>query len=246
MRRPHARHRPPETLGLSARDLERWRPRRPFRVRRGTTFRYTGPLYARLDLPVPPEVDAALGGDEPVVYVALTSVSEAFLRTVVTSARSGRYRLVVAAGGHDVGDLADDRTVVAGVLPSHLVMPRAAAAVVMGGQGSVQTALASGTPFVGLPYHGEQELNVAEAERLGTALRMSPDEAGTASLGEALARLVGEPGFAAAATSVAATYAGVDGGAAAADVIVDWLRTRGTTVEPTGAQRLGRPAAASS
>lgn len=216
----------PAVLGLSAKDLEQWRPRWPLRVRAGTTFRYTGPLYARLDLPVPAEVDAFLDGAEPVVYVALTSVTEAFLRSVVTRARASGHKVLVAQGTHDLSDLGDDRTLIAEVLPSHAVMPRATAAVIMGGQGSVQTAIASGTPFVGLPYHGEQELNVAVAERLGTAIRMSPADASTPALSRAIARLVGETAFAAAAESAAPLYAGVDGGALAADVIIDWLQAR--------------------
>lgn len=219
----------PKVLGLPTHDLEQWRPRWPLRVRAGTTFRYTGPLYARLDLPVPGAVDAFLDGHEPVVYIALTSVTETFLRTVVASAQTSGIKVLVAAGAHDLSDLADDRTLIAGVLPSHVVMPRAAAAVIMGGQGSVQTAIASGTPFIGLPHHGEQELNVAVAERMGTAIRMSPANAGTPALPQAITRLVTETHFATAATSAAAHYARIDGGALAADTIITWLRARSTT-----------------
>lgn len=215
----------PDVLGLSARDLEQWRPRWPLRVRAGTTFRYTGPLYARLDLPVPAAVDAFLDGDEPVVYVALTSVTEEFLRSVVVGTRASGHKVLVATT-HDLSDLAGDRTVVAGVLPSHTIMPRVAAAVIMGGQGSVQTAIASGTPFVGLPYHGEQELNIAVAERLGMAIRMSPTAASTPALPEAIARLISETDFATSAASAAELYTVVDGGAVAANVIIDWLRAR--------------------
>ena len=52
--------------------------------------------------------------------------------------------VLVSATVHDVSDLEDERTLVAATLPNHLVMPRVAATVVMGGQGSVQTAIASG------------------------------------------------------------------------------------------------------
>lgn len=224
----------PEVLGLSAADLEQWRPRWPLRVRPGTTFRWTGPLYARLNLPVPADVTRFLERDEPFVYIALTSVDEPFLRSVVTSARRSGHRLLVTGATPGLVDLADDLTLLTGILPSHRVMPRAAAAVLMGGQGSVQTALASGTPFVGLPYHGEQELNVAVAERLGTAIRLSPAEATTSALPQAVSRLVSEAPFATAAASAARAYAGIDGGARAADVILDWLRTRSAASVPAG------------
>ena len=216
----------PEALGISAQDLEQWRPRWPLRVRAGTTFRWTGPLYARLDLPVPADVDAFLDDGDPVVYIALTSVTGELLRSVVAAARTSNRRLLVADTTGELGDMADDRTLVAGILPSQAIMPRAAASVIMGGQGSVQTALASGTPFVGLPYHGEQELNVAVAERLGTAIRMSPLAASTPALGEAITGLVSDDTFATAASAAAEMYALVDGGARAADVIIEWLRAR--------------------
>lgn len=48
----------PSVLGLSAGALERWTPRPPFRVPNGTTFRFTGPLFAHLNLPIPDDVDA--------------------------------------------------------------------------------------------------------------------------------------------------------------------------------------------
>ena len=43
-------------------------------------------------------------------------------------------------------------------------------AVIHGGQGSVQTAIASGTPLVGIPLHVEQGLNVAMIERHGAGI----------------------------------------------------------------------------
>ncbi|GAA4402795.1 hypothetical protein GCM10023168_13710 [Fodinibacter luteus] len=216
----------PAVLGLSEHELERWEPRWPFRLRPGTTFRFTGPLFAHLDLPVPPAVDEFLDGDDPVVYVAPTSVSEPLLRSIVERTRETGHRVLVAATVHDLTDLADDRTLVCGILPNHEVMPRVAAAVIMGGQGSVQTAIASGTPFVGLPYHGEQELNVAVAERLGMAIRMSPGEVTTPALTDAVARLLTQPRYGAAARSAAGLYADVDGAALAADVILAWLAER--------------------
>lgn len=166
----------PEMLGLPASTLEQWRPRWPYRARSGTSFRWTGPLYAKLNMPIPSDVESFLQGSEPVVYLAPTSVHPEFLRALITQAKATGAKLLVSATIHDVADLADSRTLIGGILPNHLVMPRVAAAVIMGGQGSVQTALASGLPFVGLPHHGEQELNVAVAERRGSAVRMSPAE----------------------------------------------------------------------
>lgn len=198
---------------------------------------FVPPVLAAGLCPVPIEVDTFLNTGEPVVFVCPTTVTEALLRALVSQAQTTGARVLVGATVHDVGDLADDRTLIAGVLPNHLVMPRVAAAVIMGGQGSVQTAMAAGTPFVGLPYHGEQELNVAVAERLGMAIRMPPASAETGKLAPAIRRLLDEPSFRASAAGAARHYDGVDGAATAADVILAWLGERAV---PAGHRPRGR------
>jgi UDP:flavonoid glycosyltransferase YjiC (YdhE family) len=213
----------PEVVGVPAQRMQSWRARWPTRVRPGTTYRFTGPLFAALDLPVPADVSRFLDLHDQVVYLSPTSVDEDLLRRLVRSVRAAGAPLLVSATVHDIGDLADERTLVAGVLPNHLVMPRVAAAVTMGGQGSVQTALASGTPLVGLPFHGEQELNVAVAERLGAAIRLSPRTAGGPEITEAVRRVLVEPSFKRSAQHVRRRYAGVDGAALAAEAILEHL-----------------------
>jgi UDP:flavonoid glycosyltransferase YjiC (YdhE family) len=227
----------PEVLGMSEAELAAWQPRRPFRAHRASTFRFTGPMYARLDLPIPGDVDAFLESSEPAVYLSPTSVREGFLRSMVARVKAAGVRMLVGATVHDVTDLADERTLVAGVLPNHLVMPRVAAAVIMGGQGSVQTAMASGTPFVGLTYHGEQELNVAVAERMGMAIRLAPQAAETPALTVAIRRLLDDKSYATAAAVAAGRYRGADGAGAAAEVIVDWLEGVRTAGAPATRRR---------
>ena len=64
---------------------------------------------------------------------------------------------------------------------------------------------------------------MAVAERLGMALRMSPQRATTPELGAAVRRLLDEPAFANAAARAAHHYEGVDGAAGAADAMLTWL-----------------------
>ncbi len=137
---------------------------------------YAGPIYAHLALPVPERVERFLA--EPAVYVAITSSTEELVRDVVGALRELDVRILVAATVHDLRDLEEDgRVLVEGVLPSHEIMPRVQLAVISGGQGSVQTAIASGTPFVGIPLQPEQHANVALVERQGAArLALHPDD----------------------------------------------------------------------
>jgi UDP:flavonoid glycosyltransferase YjiC (YdhE family) len=135
---------------------------------------------------------------------------------------TGDWSVLVAGTVHDLADiesLAPGRVVVEGVLPSHLVLPRVAAALVTGGQGSVQAALSSGTPFVGVPLHAEQDLNVHLAAQLGAAA-IRPAGSVMGHVGSDVAKLLDDPSFGEAATRWAARFAEVDGPALAADRIL--------------------------
>jgi UDP:flavonoid glycosyltransferase YjiC (YdhE family) len=213
----------PEIMGIPRAELEAWRPQRRS-LWPTTRMRYTGPLFAKLDRPVPERVERFLSADGPVVYVSPTSVRKAeFLRALVNAVRGAGARVLVSATVHDVKDLESEHVLVEDVLPNHLVMPRVAGAVIMGGQGSVQTAMASGVPFIGMPLHGEQELNVALAERFGAALRLSPAVAGTHAMTRAVERLINETALRRSALRAKHLYAGVDGADGCARAIVEVL-----------------------
>jgi len=213
----------PEVLGVSAAQLESWRPSRPRTYREGTRLAYVGPIFARLDIPIPSQVRPFLDGTRPTAYVVLSSSAPETLRAVTARVRQAGLRVIVGATIHDYGDNPDPEVVVAGILPSHEIMPRVDVAVTMGGQGSVQTAMASGTPLAGIPLHPEQELNVDLAVRQGTAIAVAPRHAGTVRMTQAVQRLASQPGFRREAARVMRLYEGIDGAARAAEVIA---RTR--------------------
>ena len=216
----------PEVLGVPAAELEAWRPADSRHYRSDTQLVYTGPLFAQLDLPIPPQVQAFLDGSEATAYVVLSSSSASLLRKVTARVRAAGLRVIVGATVHDFGPVADPGVVVAGLLPSHRVMPQVQVAVTMGGQGSVQTAMSSGTPLVGLPLHPEQDLNVDLAARQGMALAVAPRYADTPRLTEAVKRVVTDTRFATSAERVKGWYAGVDGAGRAADAIRRYLALR--------------------
>lgn len=95
----------PEVLGITAADIARWTPdgRRGYRPE--TRLTCTGPLYARLAMPIPPRVEAFLAGQGPLAYVALTSTSPQQVRDVVTALSALDLRILVAGTIHDLRDL---------------------------------------------------------------------------------------------------------------------------------------------
>ena len=215
----------PEVLGVSREQVESWTPRDPSRYRTGTHLRYAGPIFARLDSPVSERVERFLEPG-PIVYVAITSSTPELVRQVVNALRALDARLLVAATVHDLRDLEDDRVLVESVLPSHLIMPRVDVAVISGGQGSVQTALASGLPFVGIPLQPEQDANVAFVERKGAARRVAERAAGTQAVTDAARKLLTDGSYRERAQHVQRAFAAVDGPGAAADAILAVLGAR--------------------
>ena len=215
----------PAVTGLPATAFTGWRPGRHRGYRPGTRLAVAGPIHAHLPIPLPPEVDAFLAGPGPVVYVALTSTPPTLVRRAVAAVLGAGpdVRVLVAGTVHGPADLTPagscgDRVLVGGVLPSHLIMPRVRLAVVTAGQGSLQTAMAAGTPAIGIPLQPEQDLNVVLLERLRAAVRVAPSAIGrrlTAVVRAALA----DDALAAGARRVRARYQDVDGPDAAAQVI---------------------------
>ena len=219
----------PEVLGLTPAQIERWTPRRPDAYRPNPRVVCVGPMFARLPMPVPEPIEAWLHdtpgtAQVPTAYVALTSATPGLVRDVVRRVRDAGPRVIVAGTVHDLADLASDPMVrVGGILPSDRIMPRVDLAVVMGGQGSTQTAMSSGTPFIGIPLHPEQELNVHLAARHGAAIGVARRDARGPRLTQAVQRVLAEPGFRPAAKKLQAMYAGQDAPRAAARAILQDL-----------------------
>ncbi|MFC6158638.1 glycosyltransferase family protein [Kribbella jiaozuonensis] len=204
----------PEVLGISAADLAAWTPGKGYRA--GARLRAVGPLFAQLNLPMPARVQSFLDRPGPTIYLAMTSTPPAQVRTAIAELSRLDVRILVAGTIHDLGDLATDRILIDGVLPSHLVMPQVDLAVTTGGQGSVQTAMASGTPLLGIPLHIEQDLNIVLVERLGAARRAS-------TLTELATQMLDTETHHEAAERIQKLYAAANGPADAAEAIAEQL-----------------------
>ena len=210
----------PELLGITATAIDGWRPRDPAASRSGARLKLVGPILARLPLPLPERVERLLAGPRPIVYVAMPSSEPGLVRAAVGALRPLGARILVAGPVPDLAGLEDDQVAVEGVLPSHLIMPRVDLAVVAGGQGNVQAALAAGVPFAGLPLGPEQHLNVALAEREGAARAIAPPVAGTPELTAAARELMTVPRHRAGAERLRDAFARADGPGRAAEAII--------------------------
>ncbi|MBX3232342.1 MAG: hypothetical protein KIT84_22210 [Labilithrix sp.] len=215
----------PDVLGVPAEVMDRWRPAGAG-YRASTRLRYAGPIFAQIDRPVPERVTRFLDGGGPVAYVAITSSLTEEVRGVVSALRSSGARLLVAGTVHDVGDLAGDDVLVEQVLPSHLVMPKVDLAVTAGGQGSVQCAMAAGTPLITIPLQPEQDFNGQLVERHGAGARIAMRDATSPAIADLAKRILGDARFRDGARRVRDSYAKVDGPLAAADAILELVAER--------------------
>jgi UDP:flavonoid glycosyltransferase YjiC (YdhE family) len=214
----------PEVLGISERDLEAWRPDGKTAYRPETRLRYAGPIFAHLDAPMPERVERLLSSKDKVIYVAITSSPAQLVREVVKALKPLEAKILVAGTVHDLADLEDAQVMIEGVLPSHLIMPRVALAVTAGGQGSVQSAMASGLPLIGIPLQPEQDLNVVLLEKLGAARRIAPKLAGSAQMTQLAQQMLTSSKAKAAAQKVQGYFAKVDGPTRAAEAIIGLLK----------------------
>ena len=184
-------------------------------------YERVGPIFAHLDAPLPPIVAELAALDEPLVYLGLGSSASREL-TLAASAQLATLPVnVIAPVRHylEPGDPIPANVHVTDLLPAHKLGGLVDAAVLHGGQGTVQTACAAGIPFVGMGLQPEQVWNVDQCVKQGNALALPPKEAGTPALADAVRLLLSDDGMRAAAARVRDAYATEDGAAATARLI---------------------------
>jgi hypothetical protein len=215
----------PEVYGISEEEMNAWRPA-PGAYWPSTRLQYTGPIFAELDLPISPAVEAALGRQGPTVYVAITSAPAELVRGVVKELAETGVQNIVAGTVHDLSDLAAPNVTVGGILPSHKIMPRVDLAVTAGGQGSMQCAMAAGAPVIGIPLQPEQDANVHLLELKGAARLFPQGQIGRGRLPGIVREMLTNKSYANAARAIQAAYTERNGPALSATAILDHLGQR--------------------
>jgi UDP:flavonoid glycosyltransferase YjiC (YdhE family) len=216
----------PEILGIRPDELHSYRPRHPQFFHRPPVYRYGGPCFARLPGEVPEAIRAHFDTPCPKLYCAMgVSGSPRVLWEIVEIANNLEIQSVIATTtvlpgreGNDSG-----RVLLTPHVPAHLVNPLADIAITHGGAGTVQTAIHSGTPLVGIPMHLEQTGNLSLVTRQGAGLMLSKWDLNRRSLGRALERLLTDASLRQNMLRLKALQDRVDGPAIAAREIVKFL-----------------------
>lgn len=138
-------------------------------------WEYIGPIFAKLEGDVP-EVVTAVADHHPLIYCAMgSSGNQDLVRAVIESFVGMPYQVIAPVKSHLSGTTicVPDNVLVLDWIPAHKVNPLADLAVIHGGHGTVQTAIAAGTPFVGIGMQPEQEWNINLLVWQGCATRLS-------------------------------------------------------------------------
>ena len=215
----------PEVYGISESEMRAWRPSGG-NYWPTTRLEYTGPIFAEIDSPIPANVERLLASEGAKIYVAITSAPEPLVRRAVKDAVRTGASVIVAATVHDLADLEAAKVAVGAILPSHKIMPRVDLAITAGGQGSVQCAMAAGTPLIGIPLQPEQDTNVHLLQQRGAALMVSQKSLERGKLPEAIAQVQSRPAYRTAARTIQAAYAGRNGPVRSAEAIMAYLDAR--------------------
>ena len=216
----------PSILGISPEELEGYRPAHPEYFHKTPKYRYGGACYARLPGDVPEQVRNHFATPGTKLYCAMgVSGSPTVLRSVIDIVRDLDLRaLIVTTTILDDGNNdSSDQVLIQPHVPAHLVNPMADIAITHGGAGTVQTAIHSGTPIVGIPMHQEQAGNVALVRKQGAGIMLWKQELTKKHLSSALEALITDNGYRENMKRLKSEQDQVDGAAKAALEIVNYL-----------------------
>ncbi|SEF27683.1 UDP:flavonoid glycosyltransferase YjiC, YdhE family [Amycolatopsis pretoriensis] len=108
-------------------------------------------------------------------------------------------------------------------VPAPLVNELADVVVSHGGQGTVQTAVSTGTPVVGFGVQTEQQLNLDRVVEAGAGIRLPIHRWKPAAIRRAVNKVLTEPAYEERARLLQRRFAAVDGRTAAGREIWHWL-----------------------
>jgi UDP:flavonoid glycosyltransferase YjiC (YdhE family) len=180
-----------------------------------------------------PELERANADGKPVVLVTQGTLANADFGALVEptlAALADRDDLLVLAttGGRPVEALRGPipaNTRVARFLPFRELLPRVSVLVTNGGYGSVSQALSNGVPIVSAGLTEDKAEVNARIGWSGVGLNLATNAAGVDALREAVARVLGEPGFRQRAMALQEAFAARDAMAGILGAIDALVRT---------------------
>jgi UDP:flavonoid glycosyltransferase YjiC (YdhE family) len=216
----------PSILGISPEELENYCPVHPEFFHKPPKYKYGGPCYARLPGGVPEPVRDHFDTSRTKLYCAMgVSGSPKVLRSIIDIVRGLDLQTLIVTTTiiDDDKNGLSDQVLFKSHVPAHLVNPMADIAITHGGAGTVQTAIHSGTPLVGIPMHQEQAGNISLVKKQGAGIMLWKQELTKKHLTSALETLVTDFGYRENMKRLKLEQNQIVGAAKAAQEIVNFL-----------------------
>lgn len=139
--------------------------------------RVVGPIYAKSRGELPSVIGTLKQGDRPVIYLGLGSSANRRLAQSLIWQLAPLEIEVVSSAAWYLTDT-DRKRLPKNIhlfdfLPAHLLTGLIDASIIHGGEGTIQTACASGSPFAGIGLQPEQIHNITECVEYGNALQFT-------------------------------------------------------------------------
>jgi len=156
-------------------------------------WQYVGPIFAHLEGEIPSEL-LNLSHERPIIYCAMgSSANRNILKIVIEIFDNAPYTVIAPIKAHVQNIAVAKNVLVYDWLPAPKVNSLADIAVIHGGQGTVQTACAAGTPFIGIGLQPEQESNIDAIARQGSAIRIRKHRLSRKTLLSSIKQLLSNP-----------------------------------------------------
>lgn len=136
---------------------------------------FSGPLFAHLPTKIPNHVLSALNhSNQPFIYFAMgSSANRAILLKILSAFEGMPVKVIAPIKSHlNSNDHIPSNVIVTDWLPALEVIEKVDIAVTHGGQGTVQTTVMAGKPFLGIGMQPEQALNIYPFVQYGNALQL--------------------------------------------------------------------------
>jgi UDP:flavonoid glycosyltransferase YjiC (YdhE family) len=162
-------------------------------------WKFVGPIYANLAGEVPQHVAEFINQSEyPCVYFAMgSSANITVLKQVIECFDELPLRIIAPIQSHinNVDIKIPSNMLVTDWLPALKVNTLCDIAVIHGGQGTIQTACDSGTPFIGIGMQPEQSVNIEMIARYGSAINISRNKISKQLITQSINELINYPKY---------------------------------------------------
>jgi len=201
-------------------------------------FHIVGPLFASPQASqVDPEIEKvfAPGATNKVFVVMGSSAEKPYILEAAKTLLTGGFRTVLVTSPETcpmeelkaLGPVPEGSYITDRFVPSHLITPMADVTVIHGGQGTVQTAISSGVPLVGVAMQPEQQGNLDNVAACGAGMRVPRNFWEAVRIGKAVRTVLDDPSFRANANRLRVSAARIDARARATEVIWDYVAAQG-------------------